>query len=160
MSKPTYIEMIKEIAKNCEGDTFQLCNRRKEGTWRIGNIDVFSEKSSPEEVIEEAHKKLFPPILCEVGDGGEKWRWNDGHWESVACHAVARTFCSDILKEQVYYFSEEASPCPVSERSGATLNELKKVIPNHLTSAAMRGFCKLIEINPELKPPTEDKDAV
>ena len=91
-----------------------------------------------EEAIKAAYAKMCPPILSSVGIGDEEWRWHKGSkwWES-RFHVGAQT---KLLagEKRVYIFSESS-------------HDSARLVP-----AEMRGFLKLIEITPELRPPAEE----
>lgn len=62
------------------------------------------------------------------------WYWNGAHWEREGAEA--------------YYIGEAGYEFHVSRGLAACVNK-----------NGLQGFLKLIEVNPELKTPTEDKEA-
>jgi hypothetical protein len=158
----THLEMLEKIGekapKECPSVSVEFYRGADDNKrWRVvtDGYPVDGLGATAAEAIEAAYKKLFPPIPESVGEGEEKWRWVEGAWESVSCHAVAHTFINSLLGERAYYFSDHEIFQPFGcNKSGK--EKKRKAIPHHLISAAMRGLLKLIEINPELKPPTED----
>lgn len=148
----TPLEKLRRIKKQIDG---RVSLTDVDVAWQVRRwkplvgheTEVLSEAPSPEEAIEAVYKKLFPPIKKECGEGEERWFWNQEteYWEASNA-ARAHRYC-DLANEQegdniTYIFASRRS------LGGG---------PHLVRAPILRGFLKLIEINPELKPPTEEQ---
>lgn len=101
---------------------------------------------NPKHAIDLAFEELFPtapPIPKSVGEDKEEWEWSDLHkiWKSCT-YTRAHLYWESGKKS--YFFAQSSS-------LSAQPN-----YPHYLSAAEIRGFLKLIEVNPELKEPTEE----
>lgn len=149
----THLEMLEKIWEHNEPDIISYEKVDKLG-WRLYSTGPEDEcataisKYSPTlpKAIEAAYKKLFPPIPESVGEGEEEWAWAQG---GVKCWETRRGTRAHIDKSTRrtggYFFAVDG------DRWNAAIHDI--------TKEEMRGFLKLIEINPELKPPTEEGES-
>lgn len=86
------------------------------------------EYDTPDEAIEAAYKKLFPPIKKNYGC----WRWENGDWRTPHGDTV-RVDPREVAGKRIYLFSD-------SRKSPTELDD----------------FQELKAANKELKPPMEE----
>lgn len=91
-----------------------------------------------DEAIEAAYKELFPLIPASVGVGDEEWKWHRGNKQWASRFHVSAHTKLIACEKRVYSFSE-------------LTHGSARLVP-----AEMRGFLKLIEVDPKLCGPTEE----
>lgn len=129
----TPLEMFRKICEKVDGAVMLMCDRgftpHEYGVVRYDNQPLGPRSTLPEEAIEAAYKKLFPPIPRKMGT----WEWDGTHYVDMDMHCVLHKSGSG------YKFEARAS--------GAALVFSRESLP---------ALIELLDANKDLDEPTEE----
>jgi hypothetical protein len=132
-----HLEMLEKIADKVGTVSLIGVCAQANDEWNVtqsDNCEILGSSDIPRGAIERAYKKLFPPIPSKVGEGAKQWKWSgaQGGWIPSAW-----------------------KPDGYIAQKGQTAGGLGYRFSGYVRPDVIKGFLKLIEINPELRAPTE-----